>query len=132
MDRNTLTALLLITLVLVLTPYYMELVSPAPQPQYESLDGGAVDNFDDDTPKNNKSNGPLQPLFDPGSLATIENKTIIVESDLYIAKLSSASGGSVVSFKIKDHLFPDSSFVDLATPENKNNLSKRTEKPYFI
>ena len=122
MDRNTLTALLLITLVLILTPYYMELVSPAPQPQYESLDGEAFNNFDDDSPKDNKTNDPPQQLFDPSSLATIENKTIIVESDLYIAKLSSASGGSVVSFKIKDHLFPDSSFVDLATPENKNNL----------
>ena len=28
MDRNTLTALLLITVVLILTPYYMELISP--------------------------------------------------------------------------------------------------------
>ena len=122
MDRNTLTALLLITLVLVLTPYYMELVSPAPQPQYESLDGEAIDSFDNDTPIENKTNDLPQQLFDLGSLTTIENKTIIVESDLYIAKLSSAGGGSVVSFKIKDHLFPDSSFVDLATPENKNNL----------
>ena len=122
MDRNTLTALLLITAVLVLTPYYMNLISPAPQPEYESTGGEVVDSFDDDTTKDNETNDPPQPLFDLGSLVTIENKTIIVESDLYIAKLSSASGGSVVSFKIKDHLFPDSSFVDLATPENKNNL----------
>ena len=28
MDRNTLTALLLITVVLIITPYYMELISP--------------------------------------------------------------------------------------------------------
>jgi len=122
MDRNTLTALLLITLVLVLTPYYMELVSPAPQPQYESPGDEAVDNFDDDTPKDNKTSDPTLPLFEPGSLATIENKTIIVESDLFMAKLSSAGGGSVVTYKIKEHLFPDSSFIDLATPENKNNL----------
>ena len=122
MDRNTLTALLLITAVLVLTPYYMNLISPAPQPEYENAGGEPVDSFDDDTPKDNETNDPLQPLFDPGSLATIENKTIIVESDLYIAKLSSACGGSIVSYKIKEHLSPDSSFVDLATPENRNNL----------
>ena len=122
MDRNTLTALLLITLVLVLTPYYMNLISPAPQPEYENAGGEPVDSFDDDTPKENETNDPPQPLFDLGSLATIENKTIIVESDLYIAKLSSACGGSVVSYKIKEHLSPDSSFVDLATPENRNNL----------
>ena len=35
MDRNTLTALLLITIVLILTPYYMELISPPPQPTLE-------------------------------------------------------------------------------------------------
>ena len=29
MDRNTLTALLLITVVLIITPYYMELISPS-------------------------------------------------------------------------------------------------------
>jgi hypothetical protein len=38
MDRNTLTALLLITVVLILTPYYMELVSPQPHPIYEASD----------------------------------------------------------------------------------------------
>ena len=48
MDRITLTALLLITLVLILTPYYMELVSPTPQPEYESADEGFVDNYDDE------------------------------------------------------------------------------------
>ena len=36
MDRNTLTALLLITLVLILTPYYMEMVSP-PSPVFEEF-----------------------------------------------------------------------------------------------
>ena len=38
MDRNTLTALLLITLVLILTPYYMGLVSPPQQIDYELLE----------------------------------------------------------------------------------------------
>ena len=35
MDRNTLTALLLITVVLIITPYYMELISPSPQDTQE-------------------------------------------------------------------------------------------------
>ncbi len=38
MDRNTLTALLLITLVLILTPYYMEMVSPPVPILEESVD----------------------------------------------------------------------------------------------
>ncbi len=38
MDRNTLTALLLITLVLILTPYYMDLVSPAQPIDFELIE----------------------------------------------------------------------------------------------
>ena len=122
MDRNTLTALLLITLVLVLTPYYMELVSPTPQPEYDDADGRTVDGFDDRARTDNESNTAPQPLFDLVSPTTTEDKIITIESDLFIAQLSSAAGGSVVSYKIKDHLSPDSSLVDLATPENRNNL----------
>ena len=129
MDRNTLTALLLITLVLVLTPYYMELVSPAPQPEYEDTDGVyedteevVVDNSYNTLPKDNKTNKAPHPLLDLGSQAPTEDKTIVIESDLYIAKLSSAAGGSVLSYKIKEHLSPDSAYVDLVTTENRNNL----------
>ena len=129
MDRNTLTALLLITLVLVLTPYYMELVSPAPQPEYEDTDGlyedtdeVVVDNSYNTLPKDNKTNKAPRSLLDLGSLAPTEDKTIVIESDLYIAKLSSAAGGSVLSYKIKEHLSPDSAYVDLVTIENRNNL----------
>ena len=129
MDRNTLTALLLITLVLVLTPYYMELVSPAPQPEYEDTDGlyedtdeVVVDNSYNTLPKDNKTNTSPRSLLDLGSLAPTEDKTIVIESDLYIAKLSSVAGGSVLSYKIKEHLSPDSAYVDLVTTENRNNL----------
>ena len=82
----------------------------------------AVDNFDDRAPTDNESNTAPQPLFDLFSPATTEDKIITIESDLFIARLSSAAGGSVVSYKIKDHLSPDSSLVDLGTPENRNNL----------
>ena len=122
MDRNTLTALLLITLVLVLTPYYMELVSPTPQPEYDDTDGRVVDGFDDRAPTDNEPNTAPQSLFNLGSPATTEDKIITIESDLFIARISSACGGSIVSYKIKAHLSPDSSLVDLATPENRNNL----------
>jgi YidC/Oxa1 family membrane protein insertase len=129
MDRNTLTALLLITLVLVLTPYYMELVSPAPQPEYEDTNGVyedtdevVVDNSYNTLPKDNKTNKAPHPLLDLVSQAPTEDKTIVIESDLYIAKLGSAAGGSVLSYKIKEHLSPDSAYVDLVTTENRNNL----------
>jgi len=123
MDRNTLTALLLITLVLVLTPYYMEIVSPPPQPEYENTDGGTNDVSNDEVQKDDNQiiNKPLS-VINLSAPTPTEDKTIIIESDLYIAKLSSANGGSIVSYKIKKHLSPDSAYVDLATVENRDNL----------
>ena len=122
MDRNTLTALLLITIVLILTPYYMELVSPTPQPTYDTTDepdnsydepGG--DYLYDYSTANEKTPVPIQ------SKKT-EEKITTIESDLFIAKISSICGGSIVSFQIKDHLDPDSAYVNLSSNNNKKNL----------
>ena len=121
MDRNTLTALLLITLVLILTPYYMEMVSP-PSPVFEE--------FADEDPKRNNqpieyreyertSNKAGKPI---GSPKTTVETTINVENDLYIATISSRCGGSIKSFEIKEHLKHDSGFVNLVTPDNTKNL----------
>ena len=122
MDRNTLTALLLITVVLILTPYYMELVSPPPQPTYETSDepnGGNKESSDDYLYSYNANNETRLELSQP---KTTEEKIITVESDLFIAKISSLCGGSIISFQIKDHLGPDSGFVNLSSNDNKKNL----------
>ena len=119
MDRNTLTALLLITVVLILTPYYMDLISPPPQPVYEP----------NEEPNNEYNESNDDYLFDystiketkpePSHPKPTEEKITIVESDLFVAKISSLCGGSIVSFQIKDHLGPDSGFVNLSSNDNK-------------
>ena len=121
MDRNTLTALLLITLVLILTPYYMEMLSPS---------APFVEDFVDEETKQNiqpveyreyeSPPGKENELITPPK--TIEETTIRVENELYIATISSLSGGSIKSFEIKEHLKHDSSFVNLIAPENIKNL----------
>ena len=122
MDRNTLTALLLITVVLILTPYYMELVSPPPQPKYETSEEPSRDY---DEPEDNylvdyRASKQIKPKL---SLPKPTGEKITtVESDLFIAKISSLCGGSIVSFQIKDHLGPDSGFVNLSSNNNKKNL----------
>ena len=122
MDRNTLTALLLITLVLILTPYYMDLVSPTQQRDFELVEQnddseiGAKSYVDTTT-----GSGFLSEVEFDNPPNTIESITTI-ESDLYIAKISSQSGGSVFSYKTKDHLSVDSNYVNLISEENKNNL----------
>ena len=121
MDRNTLTALLLITLVLILTPYYMELVSPS---------APVVENFEDEDLEQNSQPVEYREYED---LSSKENELITppktnketivkVENELYIATISSLSGGSIKSFEIKEHLKHDSSFVNLVAPENMKNL----------
>ena len=121
MDRNTLTALLLITLVLILTPYYMEIVSP-PSPVFEEF-------VDEDLKQSNqpveyrkyeRTSDKVGDLI--GSPKTTVETTIKVENDLYIATISSRCGGSIKSFEIKEHLKHDSSFVNLVTPDNTKNL----------
>ena len=55
---------------------------------------------------------------------SIKEKITTIESDLYIAKISSQSGGSVFSYKIKEHLSSDSNYVNLIAEENKNKWIK--------
>ena len=122
MDRNTLTALLLITIVLILTPYYMELISPPPQPAYETSEeanSGYDEPRDDLLYDNVKSNETTVELSHP---KPTEEKITTIESDLFIAKISTLCGGSIISFQIKDHLGPDSGFVNLSSNNNKKNL----------
>ena len=122
MDRNTLTALLLITVVLIITPYYMELISPAPKDTQEY--------FEDQ--QNTDENGVIykdynEDVSTPSALAPPvfsqkEEKTIEVENDLFIARISSVYGGTIRSFKTKEYLRNDGSLVELISQENKNNL----------
>ena len=123
MDRNALTALLLITLVLVLTPYYMELVSPNKK---------TTNNFEEEFVENSEPESILSETTTENNQRTnetiknasyAEEKTTTIETDLYIAKISSAFGGSMHSFKIKKHLSPDSTLVNLINSQNKNNLA---------
>ena len=121
MDRNTLTALLLITLVLILTPYYMEVVSPPPPVFDEFVNEDLKQNSQPveyrEYERNSNKVGELI-----GSPKTTVETTINVENDLYIATISSNCGGSIKSFEIKEHLKYDSGFVNLVTLDNTKNL----------
>ena len=122
MDRNTLTALLLITVVLILTPYYMELISPPPQPTYETSEDANKDYNEPSDDNLYDYSESSETKLKPSQIKPTEEKITTVESDLFIAKISSLCGGSIVSFQIKDHLGPDSGFVNLSSNDNKKNL----------
>ncbi len=122
MDRNTLTALLLITLVLIITPYYMELISPPPQNTQEYFENQPNTKENSVIYKDYNEGGFTPPVSTTPAFSQKEEKTIEVETDLFIARISSAYGGTIRSFKTKEHLKNDSSLVELISKENKDNL----------
>ena len=127
MDRNTLLAFFLISLVLVFTPKYMEMVSPPPDP--DEVNNSSMEdtvkvidrtNF---TTQNNKTE-PQHERKATSSRTRLSiqdpEKFLSVNTSLYSATLSSVSGGSFVSFKFNQYFKKDSQFVDIIN--NKRNL----------
>ena len=127
MDRNTLLAFFLISLVLVFTPKYMEMVSPPPDPDEvnNSSMADTVKTIDqmNFTAQSKKSEPQYEPKATPSrprlSIQDPE-KLVSVNTSLYSATLSSVSGGSFVSFKFNQYFKKDSQFVDIIN--NKRNL----------
>ena len=122
MDRNTLLAFFLISLILIFTPKYMEMVSPTPEPNtYESE--GVVTN--PENPSLDVEETVIQPIR-PGkttpSITNLDDTIIELETPLYIARVSSRSGGTITEFNIKNYLTTDSSLVNLILPNQSPNL----------
>ncbi len=100
----------------------MELISPPAKPTYETSEE-PQNNFDE--PSDNylygySTNNETTPKI--SQQKPTEEKLTTVETELFIAKISSLCGGSVVSFQIKNHLGPDSGFVNLSSNDNRKNL----------
>lgn len=121
MDRNTLTALLLVAIILVLTPYYLELVSPTPPRRGDTLIVEQTEPISQPrVPMENVSNQKGTPFLP--ILEIVDEQVTTIETDLYLAEISSRNGGSLNSFVLKNYLGPDSQYVDLITSANRENL----------
>ena len=125
MDRNTLVAFLLISVVLIFTPKYMDFVSPPPN----------IEEIEVFSESNEKPMG-VSDILKPDSLLYTEkqkrteknnseahNETITtIENNLYRATVSSINGGTFTSFVIKNYYKPDSIQVDLLSGLKNDNL----------
>ena len=126
MDRNTLLAFFLIAMVLIFTPYYMELVSPIPPPS-DSLHTVKNPSPEIAAPKEMPAiprpetapdvAGASLPL--PGHE---EELLYTIDTELYRAQLSSKHGGSLVSFETFNYMDQDSGFLNLINGINSENL----------
>ena len=117
MDRKTVLAFVLIAVVLILTPWYMDLVAPQRV---------AINDFE--APENPPASDEVQPAVSEPSLPSnqgtdeTENLSINVENQLYRATLSNAGGGSFSSFELLDYNRFDSTLVNLIDVFNKKNM----------
>ena len=104
MDRNTLSALLLIALILVLTPYYLELVTPTKRRAIDSLSVESAEapprqttNFEEPPPQTTENPPPIP------RIEAVDERVFSIETDLYFAEISSRAGGSINSFILKNN-----------------------------
>ena len=125
MDRNTLLAFLLISVVLIFTPKYMDFVSPPSQVEEVVVLGNPTDSND---VVNNKTEGKGFSPTEEGEKKETKPNTLFtetvtkIENNLYQATVSSLNGGTFTSFIIKNYLKPDSLPVDILSGLKSENL----------
>ncbi|MBT6414105.1 MAG: membrane protein insertase YidC, partial [Candidatus Marinimicrobia bacterium] len=124
MDKNSLFAFLLIAIILIFTPKYMEMVSPTPPQTIEQpgIDSTDLSEFKKTEPILESSNF-LDTIETHTDLPQHPEQKITIETDLYDAVVSSRGGGSFLSFSFKNYFDHDSQQVDLINGTNKENLS---------
>ena len=122
MDRNTLFAFALIAVILILTPWYMGLVVPGPEPTSpDSLSAPPAGNLQ----KNKEASEPTDQILGPVALSrasSVPTTVTNIENSLYSAEISNVSGGSFTSFVLKDYIKYDSSYVNIIDALNTQNL----------
>jgi len=128
MDKKTLLAFLLIAVVLILMPQYMNLVAP-PAEQVETINDST---FVNPPPQrvvpqvDYTATAPQQNYYQTDiindNLNNADESIITIETSLYSAEISNKNGGSIISFILKKYEATDSTSVQLVDNFNRNNL----------
>ncbi|MFC1549843.1 membrane protein insertase YidC [Candidatus Neomarinimicrobiota bacterium] len=125
MNKNTLIAFLLIAVVLILTPYYLNVVSPPPEKEEgETAYQTAQDNNTENTTIDSPAAQPMQTERAPSDYLAQKSieRIVTVYTDLYTIELNSKNGGSIQSFILNNYSMNDSLNVELIDNYNNNNM----------
>ena len=118
MDRKTLLAFVVIAIVLIFTPWYMDLVAPSRALSDLPVDS---DKFVSDEVLSSSKPDPLP--ADKKQQNNVATKTIVVENSFYRVALSNKNGGSFSSFELLQYDKFDSTHVNLIDELNRDNMA---------
>ena len=118
MDRKTLLAFVLIAIVLIFTPWYMDLVAPSRALADLPVDS---DKFVSDEILSSPKSDPLP--AEKKQQNNVATKTIVVENSFYRVELSNKNGGSFSSFELLQYDKFDSTHVNLIDDLNRDNMA---------
>lgn len=118
MDRKTLLAFVLIAIVLIFTPWYMDLVAPTRALSDIPVDS---DKFVSDEILTSPKSDPLP--VEKKQQNNVATKNIVVENSLYRVALSNKNGGSFSSFELLQYDKFDSTHVNLIDDLNRDNMA---------
>ena len=118
MDRKTLLAFVLIAIVLIFTPWYMDLVAPTRALSDLPVDS---DKFVSDEILTSPKSDPLP--AEKKQQNNVATKNIVVENSLYRVALSNKNGGSFSSFELLQYDKFDSTHVNLIDALNRDNMA---------
>mgnify|MGYP001471170755 FL=1 len=116
MDRQSLLAFLLIGIIIVFYPWYMNMVAPVDADvsnEYIIQDNPSAIDIND-TPKPRSEPSP--------SKDSSEDKIFNIKNNLYDLKLSNKNGGSVVSYELYNFSDHSGQLVNLIDEVNSDNL----------
>ena len=111
MDRKTLLAFVLIALVLILTPWYMELVTPGYSEAQTDALYQAEETITNKNPSQVRRRDEQQRVSPPNSSRKASSKNIVIKNNYYTAILNNMNGGSFVSFELNKYMRYDSTLV---------------------
>ena len=127
MDKNNLLAFLLIAVILILTPFYMNVVSPPKPAEAVAAASLSVQPVKTEHAPAITPAAPAalsKPELSETRLDTQMTDAVLVhvETDMYSAEISSVNGGSIRSFRLHQYTMNDTEEVELVTEQNRNNL----------